>query len=193
MKIRSLFMALPAVALGLACSTMGSGDRTARSGHREPGTATAGTTTTTAPTTTAPGGMSDVKGHPSDQVITGRIADASAGSLVIESDQGQRHTLAVVEQTTVTVDGSDSTASALVPGQDVRASFNEQDGRNVAVKVEAMRAPGTDTYTPGSPPGALPPGGSRNDAGTGGTTVPAPSDQPAPGSSTGTSSGTGRY
>jgi hypothetical protein len=181
MKIRSLFMALPAVALGLACSTMGSGDRTARSGQREPGTATAGTTTTTEPRGgMSSSGASDMKGHPSDQVITGRIADASAGALVIESDQGQRHTLSVVEQTTVTVDGSDSTASALVPGQDVRASFNEQDGRNVAVKVEAMRAPGSDTYTPGSPPGALPPGGSRNDAGTGGTTVPAPSDQPAP-------------
>ncbi len=190
MRIRSLYMALPAVA-GLACSTTGSGDRTARGGG-EPSPPTAGTTTTTEPR----GGMStsgegDIKGHDSDQVITGRIADASAGSLVIESDKGERHTLAVVDQTTVMVDGSDSSASALMAGQDVRASFNEQDGRNVAVKVEAMRAPGTDTYTPGSPPGSLPPDRSQDDAGTGGTTVP-PADHPATGG-TGSTGSTGRY
>lgn len=154
MRIRSLFMALPAVALGLACSTTGgSSDRTARAGQEPREVGSAGT------------GMAagDVKGHASDQVISGRVADATDGSLVIESATGERHTLSLVDQTVVTLDGRDSSASALQRGQDVRASFNEMDGRHVAVKVEAMPATGSGTYTPASPPGTsptdMPPGG----------------------------------
>lgn len=154
MRIRSLFMALPAVALGLACSTP-SKAHTARS-EQQRGVGTAGT------------GMasSDVKAHASDQVITGRVATASGGSLVIESTNGDRHTLALVDQTVVTLDGHDSNVSALQPGQDVRASFNEQDGRQVAVKVEAKPVTGASPYAPASPPGTapaeMPPGDTTN-------------------------------
>ncbi len=148
MKIRSLFLAGPALAAGLACSTPSSAERTARTEPQDRPTevGSAGT------------GMAsgDLKGHASDQVIMGRIADASESSIVIESTSGDRHTLSLVDQTVVTISGRDSSASSLQPGQDVRASFNEVEGRNVAVRVEATPLPGSDTYTPASPPGTSP-------------------------------------
>jgi hypothetical protein len=169
MRIRATYLGLPVLLLGLACSTSGTHSRTARAGDTnratQPAPGSAGT------------GMAsgDLKGHASDHVISGRIANASDSSLVIESNTGERQTLSLVDQTVVTMDGRESSVSSLEAGQDVRASFNEQDGRNVAVKIEAQPKAGAGVYTPGSPPGTAPAEGSRNDAGMGGTT-PAPSD-----------------
>lgn len=179
MRIRSLFMALPAVALGLACSTMGSGDRSARAGQDERGTATAGTTRQPEVGSAGTGMTGDLKGHASDQIITGRIADASEGSLVIESETGERQTVSVVDQTVVTIDGSDSSAASLTPGQDVRVSFNEQDGRHVAVKVEAMGMTGTDVRP------EVPPGHPHHGSGTGGAGGTPPTDAPSSSGSSG--------
>jgi hypothetical protein len=186
MITRALFLALPAVA-GLACSTTHS-DKTARTDKggtaREVGSAGTGMAS------------GDVKGHASDQVITGRVANASPGALVIESATGERQTLSLVEQTVVTIDGRDSSVSSLQAGQDVRASFNEVNGQRVAVKVEAMPMRGSDTYTPASPPGTSPteaaPGTSPNPPMHPGTSdMPAPS-QPAP-TETAPSGTGGRY
>ena len=167
MRIRTSYLGLPVLLLGLACSTAGT-HRTARAGDTRPAPGSAGT------------GMAsgELKGHASDHIISGRIANASDSALVIESNTGERQTLSLVDQTVVTMDGRDSSVSSLEAGQDVRASFNEQDGRNVAVKIEAQpkAGAGTGVYTPGSPPGTAPAEGSMNDAGTGGTTAPAPSD-----------------
>lgn len=170
MRIRASYVGVPALLLGLACSTPGTHSRTARAGETKQGTqvepGSAGT------------GMAagDVKGHASDRVISGRIADASDSSLVIESSSGERQTLSLVDQTVVTMDGRQSSVSSLEAGQDVRASFNEQDGKNVAVKIEAQPKAGAGVYTPGSPPGTAPAEGSTNDAGSGGTIVPAPGE-----------------
>ncbi len=172
MKILASYLGLPALVLGLACSTTGTHTRTARAGESpavpgaqaEPGSAGTGT---------APG---ELKGHASDQVITGRIADASDKQVVIDSSDGRQQTLSVADQTVVTLGGQESSASSLQPGQDVRASFNEQDGRNVAVKIDAQPIPGTGVTTPGSPPGTAPSENSSRGAGMG-ATPPAP---PAP-------------
>ena len=164
MRIRTSYLGLPVLLLGLACSTAGT-HRTARAGDTRPAPGSAGT------------GMAsgELKGHASDHIISGRIANASDSALVIESNTGERQTLSLVDQTVVTMDGRDSSVSSLEAGQDVRASFNEQDGRNVAVKIEAQPKAGTGVTTPGSPPGTAP-SDNANDAGTGGTAVPAPSD-----------------
>ncbi len=157
MRIRSLFMAMPAVALGLACSTPSSKSHTTARAEQDRSVGSAGT------------GMAsgDMKGHASDQVIMGRLAETSGGSLVIESTGGDRHTLSLVDQTVITVDGRQGSAAELHAGQEVRASFNEQDGRQVAVKVEATPAAGgANPYAPASPPGTapseMPPGGTMH-------------------------------
>ncbi|WP_232287344.1 hypothetical protein [Anaeromyxobacter dehalogenans] len=174
-----MLLGVPA-AIGLACSTPSSGSHARASSAR---TSRASTdAAASAPAATNPavraeegaqaGAASDVKGHASDQVITGRVAQADSSTLTIQAADGTQRSLHVAPQTVVTVDGHDGRISDLAPGQDVRASYNEVDGREIAVKVEAMGATGTGSsgYTPGTPPGAHPPDGSRNDAGRGGTT-----------------------
>jgi hypothetical protein len=166
MRIHASYLGLPALLLGLACSTPGTHSRTARADRAsQPAPGSAGTGMTSG----------DVKGHASDHVISGRIANASDSSLVIESSSGERQTLSLVDQTVVMMDGRTTSVSSLEAGQEVRASFNEQDGKNVAVKIEAQPKAGAGVYTPGSPPGTAPAEGSTNDAGSGATTAPAPS------------------
>jgi hypothetical protein len=84
------------------------------------------------------GMSSDLKGHASDQVVMGTVASVSSGSLSISSDTGgAARTLQVVPETIITVDGREGRIADIEEGEQIRASFNEQDGRNVAVKIEA--------------------------------------------------------
>ncbi|ACG75052.1 hypothetical protein AnaeK_3841 [Anaeromyxobacter sp. K] len=195
MRIHALLLGVPA-AIGLACSTPSSRSSahtsSARTSQRASTDAAASAPAATNPAARAEegaqaGASSDVKGHASDQVISGRVAQSDGSTLTIQSADGTQRSLHVAAQTVVTVDGHDARISDLAPGQDVRASFNEVDGREIAVKVEAMGATGTGSsgYTPGTPPGAHPPDGSRNDAGRGGTTG-APESTTPQGSSPGT-------
>jgi hypothetical protein len=81
---------------------------------------------------------SDIRGHASDQVVMGRVESVSSGSLSIASDMGgAAKTLHVVPETVITVEGRDGLIADIKEGEQVRASFNEQDGRQVAVKIEA--------------------------------------------------------
>lgn len=176
MRIHAFVLGVPA-AIGLACSTPGSSS-SARTSSQPTTDAAASAPASTNPGMRAEqdasmrGSSSDLKGHASDQVISGRVAQSDGRTLVIQSTDGTQHSLGVVDETTVTIDGRDGHVADLAPGQDVRASYNEVEGRDIAVKIEAMGATGTGSsgYTPGTPPGASPPDGSRNDAGRGGTT-----------------------
>ena len=56
---------------------------------------------------------------------------------------GEEKTLELVPQTMVKVDGQDATRTELKEGQEVRASFNQVEGRDVAVQIEAREATGT--------------------------------------------------
>jgi hypothetical protein len=205
MKIRVLTLALPA-ALGLACSHS-QGTRTASSGQTEAGTATAGTESSSGTAGTsgisgsAPG---ELKGHDSDRIVSGTVADASGSALIIESQTGERQTLKVVDETTIVMtDGTDGNASDLRPGQEVRASFNDQSGEQVAVKVIAIGvAPsgsmgtgstGTDRGSSGTDTS----GTDTSGTGSSSTTTPVPGSGTTPGASpstpsdtSGTSSGT---
>ena len=179
----ALVMALP-LALGIGCSTSGS-NRTARAEGTAP--APAGTSATTqgspgstgndaeggAQTSASPGQAgvqgdttygtgSDLKGHASDQIVMGTVASVSSGSLSIASDTGAAKTLHVVPETIITVDGVDARIADIKEGEQVRASFTEQEGRPVAVKIEAgpstiggtgttADTPPADTATPSQP------------------------------------------
>ncbi|WP_242346727.1 hypothetical protein [Anaeromyxobacter terrae] len=194
MQIRKMALALP-LAFGVACSTSHA-NRTARTEGTAGSTATAQTGTYGTPGSSTAAGSSDIKGHDSDKVLMGKVAEVSSSSLSIQSDMGDSRTLQVVPETIVTVDGREGHISDIQQGQEVRASFNEQDGKQVAVRVEAGRPAGdmgghmgSDTSTPAAP---------GTGSGTTGTGTGTPTDMGAPGSSpsgssstsdTGTSSG----
>ena len=92
------------------------------------------------------GGTSDIKGHASDQVLVGTVASVSSGSLSIAPDLGgAARTLLIVPETLITVEGRDARLGEIKEGEQVRASFNEQQGRQVAVKIEAGTSGTGDT------------------------------------------------
>ena len=146
MTVHGFVFSVPALALGLACSTT-QPSRSASTQPEQPqagASASAGTEGADAGSAAAPsvpsGAERELKGHPSDQVISGRVALASEGSLVINTDDGAQRTLSVVDETTVMVNGEEASLPELSPGDDVRVSYDEQaDGSQVAVKVEASQ------------------------------------------------------
>jgi hypothetical protein len=89
---------------------------------------------------TASGGAGGMKGHGSDRMVTGKLSKVSADSITIESGQGQKHELKLVGQTMIRMDGKDASRTQLKEGQEVRASFSEQGGQPVAVRIDAGAA-----------------------------------------------------
>lgn len=136
----------------------------------------------------------EVKAHASDQIVAGEIGEVSPTAVTIQTDQGDTKKLDLADETSITVDGEDATAAELQEGQQVRASFNEVDGREVAVKLEveapsplgasgspATPEPGAETIPeplPGSPSDTGP-GGSSGSTGTG-SSGDAPDAGPTP-------------
>jgi hypothetical protein len=78
-----------------------------------------------------------VKGHASDQVLSGRIAEVSQDKVKIESRSGQSKDLELAPETLI--DGKTGNHQALKEGQQVRASFNEVDGKSVAVEIHSRK------------------------------------------------------
>jgi hypothetical protein len=157
-SVRAIALALPAV-LGLACTH-------ARS---RPETAAAEPQGTTEEQEAA--AMEHPPGHAADRMVSGRVTRISSYSVSIEPMMGEERTLEIVPQTVVTVDGRQATPLELTEGQEVRASFNQVEGRDVAVRIESLNAAdqggsgmpeeGTEESPTGSPD-------------TGETTVPEP-------------------
>jgi hypothetical protein len=110
----------------------------------------------------------------SGQVISGKATKVSTHSLSIQTDAGTRETLAVAPETIITVDGRDGRLSDITLGTDVRASYNELEGKKIAIKLDANRA-GTGTGTSGSSTGtgtSTAPDTSGSSSGTGTSTAP---------------------
>jgi hypothetical protein len=162
MKIRVLTLALPVLALGLACSTSKSSKTASTAGTPEAGAATASSASTS------------TSAHAADQIVAGRVVEVSGQSLTIDSSQSggpPTMLLMIVPETKFTVDGHAAQASDLTPGQDVRASYNQTGGRPTAVKIEAGQGMSSaPAGTPGAPAGTQPSTGSTNEAGQSGTT-----------------------
>jgi hypothetical protein len=108
---------------GMGWSGMGSQDTTG----------TGGTEGATRSDSAGAPGSSDVPGHPADQVVTGTVSKLAKQSISIKSEQGEAKKLKIVPQTVVTMNGKTVKLSQLKPGQQVRASYDQQD---VAVTIE---------------------------------------------------------
>jgi hypothetical protein len=78
----------------------------------------------------------DAAGHSDDQTVTGTVAKFAKKSISIKAQGGEATTLKIVPETVVTMNGKAAKPSQIKPGQQVQASYNEQNGEQVAVKIE---------------------------------------------------------
>jgi hypothetical protein len=88
----------------------------------------------------ASGGAGGMKGHGDDRMVTGKLSKVSADSITIESGKGEKHELKLVGQTMIRMDGKDASRAQLKEGQEVRASFSEEGGQPIAVRIDAGAA-----------------------------------------------------
>lgn len=139
MKVRTIALAAPLV-LGAACmhSSTRSSAGTASAGQAAPQQpqASAGTTGEVTQDPLFQSGPSE-QGHAGDAVVAGRIAEVTNDTLSVRTSQGETHTLQIVPETEVQLDGRDASPDDLAEGAPVRASFDVVDGEQVAVKVHA--------------------------------------------------------
>ncbi|HEY6099892.1 MAG TPA: hypothetical protein VIW03_10710, partial [Anaeromyxobacter sp.] len=98
-----------------------------------------------------------IKAHSDDNVVSGKIARVSRRMVVIETDAGEQKPVFIVPETQIQVDGQDAQRSDLKQGQDVRASFNNVDGRDVAVVIHAGAEANASPDDPNAAPGASSP------------------------------------
>lgn len=85
-------------------------------------------------------GTGDVKGHADDQTVRGKLSKVSKEEVSITPKGGEAKTLKISPQTIVTINGKDAKPTQLKQGQQVRASYQSQDGDDVAVKIEVGKA-----------------------------------------------------
>jgi hypothetical protein len=165
-----------ALVLAAACRTSGTAQAPA-SGTQQP-PATAGRAGTGGQDPLMEPGPT-IKGHASDQVVSGEILEVSGNSLTIDAQAGAARVLDVAPETSITVDGQEATLADLEEGQPVRASFNEVAGRDVAVEIRAAAPPSPPASPvepavppipePATPPGTESPSGATPGDTSGGT------------------------
>jgi hypothetical protein len=98
-------------------------------------------------------------GHAGDSTVAGKLSQVSGGSITIQTGPGTSQTLKLVPQTKITSGGKDADHTELKEGQQVRASFMEHGGEQVAVTVHAASAAsdeptGEKTHNPRNNPQA---------------------------------------
>jgi hypothetical protein len=76
-------------------------------------------------------------GHAQDKTLSGKLSHVSDDSVTIESAKGEKHELKVAPQTRFTLSGKDVKPGELSEGQEVRASYMEQGGDRIAVRIQA--------------------------------------------------------
>jgi hypothetical protein len=79
-------------------------------------------------------------GHAGDSTVAGKLSQVSSGSITIQTGPGKSQTLKLVPQTKITSGGKDADHTELKEGQQVRASYMEHGGEQVAVTVHAASA-----------------------------------------------------
>jgi hypothetical protein len=77
--------------------------------------------------------------------VKGRIASVSSGSITVRRENLPAAKLNVDPNTKIELDGDRVSTSALKPGEDVKASFNLQDDRPIAVEIKAKKS-GASTH-----------------------------------------------
>jgi hypothetical protein len=126
-----------------------------------------------------------IKGHASDQLVSGEIGEVSGSWLTISSYAGDETMLEIAPETTITIDGMEASAADLEEGQPVRASYSEVEGHAVAVEIEAGEDSSSEPKELGISSGSEPP------ASSGGASEPGASGTGDAGSSGPGASGTG--
>ena len=131
-----------AMGSGGSSETMGSSQQgqgaSPDSGQGSSGTGASGSSDTTG--SSAAAGGRELGGHSDDQTVTGKVAKLGKRSISIEASGGEAKTLKIVPQTVVTMNGKTAKTSQIKPGQQVRASFNQQGGQDVAVTIDVSGA-----------------------------------------------------
>jgi hypothetical protein len=178
MNVRAIALALPvALAAGSACSHTQQGTSSTggmgEPSERQASGGAAGQEPLAQDPIMRPGPA--VQGHAGDEVIVGRLASADGDTISIETVQGDTRTLEIAPETWVLLDGQDASAQDLTEGMPVRASYDEVDGAQVAVKVYAGETASGASGTHGT--------GSSSDQG--GTAEPGATDS-GPGDSSAT-------
>jgi Cu/Ag efflux protein CusF len=97
--------------------------------------------------------------HSDDKTVQGTVAKVSKRAIQIQATDGTKKTLKIVPQTLIQVEGQQAKATELKEGQQVRASFNHENGRDVAVRIESGTSGSMNEGSMGTP-----------DHGTSGTT-----------------------
>jgi hypothetical protein len=167
MKARAIALVVAPLALGTACVHSGqtaatpSGEQQAAVAAGAPAGASTGAPAARDPLM-QPG--LEIQGHGSDQIVAGRIAEASGSQVIIQTQQGDARTLQIVPETMIQLDGQDAASGDLAEGQAVRASFDVVEGQEVAVKIRAgaSAAAASDATSTGQGTGS-----SATDQGTG--------------------------
>jgi hypothetical protein len=119
---------------------MGSGgsSETMGSGSSDQGTAGSGSSDQAQQGATA--GPGNTGAHEGDQHVMGKVSKVSDEEISIKPKSGQAKTLKINQDTTVSINGKDAKPSQLKQGQQVRASFENVSGDDVAVKIEVGKA-----------------------------------------------------
>lgn len=183
MKARAIALVVP-LALGTACTHAGqtagtspsSGERQAAAGAT--GSAPAGRDPLMRP------GLA-IQGHGEDRIVAGRIAATTGSEVTIQTPQGDRRTLQIVPETMIQLDGQDAASEDLAAGQAIRASFDDVDGQEVAVKIRAggSEAAASDATTDQGTGSSATDQGTGSSSGDQGTGSPSP-DGSNPGNET---------
>jgi hypothetical protein len=84
------------------------------------------------------------------QNLQGTVVSAGSGTIAVRTSDSQMMNLNVNDSTAVTLDGRQSSASQLMPGTDVRASYQMVDGHAQALKIRAQSSSGASQSTPPS-------------------------------------------
>jgi hypothetical protein len=84
------------------------------------------------------------------QNLQGTVVSAGNGTLAVRTSDSQMMNLSVNDSTAVTLDGRQSSASQLMPGTDVRASYQMVDGHAQALKIRARSSADASQSTPPS-------------------------------------------
>jgi hypothetical protein len=82
-----------------------------------------------------------MSGHGNDEMVTGKLSKVNAEQITIApKGGGEAKTLKLVKETVVTVNGKTAKPSQLKQGQNVHASYSEQDGDEIAVKIDVTKS-----------------------------------------------------
>jgi hypothetical protein len=90
-------------------------------------------------------GMTGDRKHPTfdgkdNFKVEGKISQASAGSLTVTREEMPPAKLMVDRNTQIELDGEKVSAAQLKPGQEVKAEFNLQDDKPMAIEIKAEKA-----------------------------------------------------